>query len=66
MSTTPDYLILGGGSAGSVLANRLSADPSNSVHLLDAGTADTHVTSGIHGWKIEIPSALTYNLDPSS
>lgn len=34
---TFDYVIVGGGSAGATLANRLSADPKNSVCLLEAG-----------------------------
>ena len=41
-NTEFDYIIIGGGSAGCLLANRLSADPSNHVLLLEAGQKDSY------------------------
>ena len=38
--TTYDYVVIGAGSAGCVIANRLSEDPAVRVLIVDAGSSD--------------------------
>jgi choline dehydrogenase len=54
MTDRYDVVIVGGGSAGCALANRLSADPGTSVLVLEAGRSDFRIDPFIH-----MPAALT-------
>ncbi|XP_061841513.1 choline dehydrogenase, mitochondrial isoform X2 [Nerophis lumbriciformis] len=56
------YIVVGAGSAGCVLANRLTEDAQESVLLLEAGPKDMLLGSIRLSWKIHMPAALTYNL----
>ena len=49
---TVDYVVVGAGSAGCVLANRLSADPARRVVLLEAGGPDRSL-------NVRVPAAFT-------
>ena len=53
-----DYVIVGAGSAGCVLANRLSENPKISIAVIEAGPSS-------NSWKVDMPSALLYTMhDP--
>ena len=55
-----DYVIVGGGSAGCVLASRLSEDPDVTVCLLEAGPAK-------QDWSVRVPAGLIKTMkDPNS
>jgi choline dehydrogenase len=55
MSKAYDVVIVGGGSAGCALANRLSSDPSTTVLLLEAGHSDFRIDPFVH-----MPAALPF------
>ncbi|MBT5207381.1 MAG: choline dehydrogenase [Acidimicrobiaceae bacterium] len=57
MSDRYDFVIVGGGSAGCAMANRLCADPSNRVLVLDAGRRDWKADVVIH-----MPAALSMGI----
>lgn len=51
MTESFDYIVIGSGSAGSLLANRLSADPVNRVAMIEAGPSDRK-------WPVNIKTAM--------
>ena len=58
MKNTFDYLIIGAGSAGCVLANRLGNDSSNTIGIFESGPRS-------NTWKVDMPSALLYTMHES-
>ena len=51
-----DYIIIGGGTSGCVLANRLSVNPKNQVLLIEAGAKDDYF------W-IDIPVGYLFTIN---
>ena len=60
-----DYIILGAGSAGCVLANELSQDPNNKVLILEAGPMDhkllIHMPAGVY--SVYKDPSINWNYD---
>ena len=63
-----DYIIVGAGSAGCVLASKLSKDPCNRVLLLESGPTNNnlmiHIPAGVY--KAYLNPALNWNYDSST
>ena len=64
-----DYVIVGAGSAGCVLANRLSAEPSVTVCLIEAGPPDynplIHIPAGFMKTLVDPSVNWLYDSEPS-
>ena len=68
MEKTYDFVIIGAGSAGCVLANRLSEDPNTSVCIMEAGKKDTdpriHIPIGFAFFGENNPVSWNYETVP--
>lgn len=70
MKNTYDYIVVGAGSAGCILANRLSTNGATTVCLVEAGQPDKspliHIPFGIIGLIREGRHNWGYNTEPES
>jgi choline dehydrogenase len=68
LSETFDYIVIGAGSAGCVVANRLSANPRHRVLLLEAGPADKnmwiHIPAGMQRVFVDPSVIWNYSTEP--
>jgi choline dehydrogenase len=70
MTDTFDYVIVGSGAAGSVLANRLSADPAVTVCVLEAGPPDRnpwiHIPAGFIKTMVDPSVTWQFSTEPTA